>query len=87
MTIRRSENTKKLTGQRNQCPTCLEFFNTNSGFDKHRTGDHTHGKRRCLSVAEMEAKGMKLNAGGFWIQPVRESSRAALAKMRIAATT
>jgi hypothetical protein len=55
-----------LTGERNQCPTCELYFNSNAAFDKHRTGDH--GKnRRCMTVEEMIAKGMAINSRGFWI--------------------
>ena len=39
----------RLSGQRNQCPSCGEPFNSNAAFDKHRTGQF--GKdRRCMSV-------------------------------------
>jgi hypothetical protein len=56
----------KLTGDRNQCCGCGEYFNSTFAFDKHRTGDF--GKdRRCLKADEMEAKGMSKNARGFWI--------------------
>lgn len=56
----------KLTGQRNECPSCELFFNSNAAFDKHRTGDH--GKdRRCMTVDEMLAKGMAQNATGWWV--------------------
>lgn len=55
-----------LTGDRNQCRGCSEFFNSTFAFDKHRTGDF--GKdRRCLTTNEMEARGMSKNAAGFWI--------------------
>lgn len=55
-----------LSGDRNQCRGCGEFFNSTFAFDKHRTGDF--GKdRRCLTVDEMEAKGMSKNAAGFWV--------------------
>jgi hypothetical protein len=54
-----------LTGQRNQCPTCGEYFNSNTAFDKHRSGPFTD--RRCISAQEMMDKGMSLNASGFWI--------------------
>jgi hypothetical protein len=57
---------KKLNGERNQCPTCGEYFTRNSVFDKHRTGDYVPASRRCLGAAEMEAKGMFLGADGFW---------------------
>lgn len=63
---------KKLTGDRNQCPTCGEFFNSSSAFDKHRTGPFgkasTPAQRRCLSVEEMRALGMMKNDAGFWIE-------------------
>lgn len=82
MTIKRSEHPKKLTGQRNQCPSCLEYFNSNTGFDGHRTGSHEKQQRRCLSVAEIEAKGMKHNADGFWILPMPEKDVERMAKIR-----
>ncbi len=55
-----------LTGQRNQCRGCSQYFNSNKAFDKHRTGKHGHG-RRCLTPEEMMAKGMSLNKANFWI--------------------
>ena len=55
----------KLNGNRNQCPTCNLYFNSNWAFDKHRTG--TYGvDRRCRTVDEMLNKGMVLMSGGFW---------------------
>ena len=56
----------KLTGQKNQCRGCSQYFNSNYAFDKHRTGEYGHG-RRCLTTDEMIDKGMSLNANGFWI--------------------
>jgi hypothetical protein len=58
----------KLSGRRNQCPTCHEYFNSNGAFDKHRTGSYAKNERRCLTVAEMVDKGMGKNAAGFWIE-------------------
>lgn len=56
----------RLTGDRNQCRGCGECFNSTFAFDKHRTGEF--GKdRRCLTRDEMRAKGMSVNAAGFWI--------------------
>jgi len=56
----------RLTGDRNQCQGCKQFFNSTFAFEKHRTGEH--GKdRRCLTPDEMLAKGMSVNAAGFWI--------------------
>ena len=56
----------KLTGDRNQCQGCKEFFNSIKGFDKHRRGTPSID-RRCLTSTEMLAKGMSMNAHGFWI--------------------
>lgn len=56
----------KLTGDRNQCQGCKQFFNSMFAFDKHRAGEH--GRNRCcLPVDEMQKKGMCKNAAGFWI--------------------
>lgn len=55
-----------LTGQKNQCPGCSQYFNSNLAFDMHRTGRHGHD-RRCMTTPEMTAKGMSVNAAGFWI--------------------
>jgi len=56
----------RLTGDRNQCQGCKVFFNSTAAFDKHREGPHGAG-RRCLSEAEMLAKGMAKNSAGFWV--------------------
>jgi hypothetical protein len=56
----------KLTGNRNQCQSCKEYFNSNTAFDKHRTGEHGF-KRRCRTPEEMIALGMSKNNAGFWI--------------------
>jgi hypothetical protein len=62
---------KRLTGNRCQCPTCAEYFNGVQPFDKHRVGDF--GKdRRCLTVAEMKARGWTRNAAGFWRERAKE---------------
>lgn len=62
-----------MRGDRNQCPTCGEFFASTSAFDKHRTGpwgkaDGTPSKRRCLTVQEMVDKGFLKNATDYWIR-------------------
>jgi hypothetical protein len=66
----------KISGDRNQCQGCKEFFNSSAAFDKHRTGafgspmgDGTYmmHSRRCRTVAEMEAAGMAKNSSGFWV--------------------
>lgn len=56
----------RLSGDRNQCQGCKEYFNSTFAFDKHRTGEH--GKdRRCRTAGEMRDAGMDKNAAGFWI--------------------
>ena len=55
-----------LRGQRNQCPTCREYFNSNYAFDFHRTGDFGKKTRRCLTVGEMTEKGMFRSEPGWW---------------------
>lgn len=66
----------RLSGDRNQCQGCGEYFNSSAAFDKHRIGsfgapmgDGTYmmHSRRCRSVDEMEAAGMAKNNAGFWI--------------------
>jgi hypothetical protein len=56
----------KLTGNRNQCQECKQYFNSNSAFDMHRTGEHGVN-RRCMTPEEMTALGMLVNHAGFWI--------------------
>jgi hypothetical protein len=58
---------KVLSGDRNQCQTCKEYFNSSGAFDKHRVGEHGLN-RRCRTREEMQAKGMSLNKDGFWIK-------------------
>ena len=65
----------RLTGNRSQCPTCGEYFNGVQPFDKHRVGEYAKAgqptTRRCLTVAEMEARGWTRNAKGFWTTETR----------------
>lgn len=58
-----------LTGDRNQCQCCKEFFNSTAAFDKHRRGDfgNEENPRRCLLPMQMMAQGMAKNAAGFWV--------------------
>jgi hypothetical protein len=60
----------RLTGSRCRCPTCGEYFNSTSVFDRHRVGAWTARgtHRRCLSVAEMTGRGWSITAKGFWIE-------------------
>ena len=54
------------------CTICHETFNGTYAGDMHRVGDHGvktgPNRRRCLTVDEMEAKGMKRNRLGYWTQ-------------------
>lgn len=63
----------QLTGSKNQCGGCGQYFNSNTAFDKHRTG--VFGvNRRCLNDQEMEAKKMQKNAWGYWTgEPMDQS--------------
>ena len=64
---------RKLSGDRNQCQGCKEYFNSTFAFDKHRTGEHGVS-RRCLTPVEMTAKGMAVNAWGFWVSSLRDAA-------------
>ncbi len=57
---------KLLNGQRNQCQSCKEYFNSVGAFDKHRTGK-PGVYRRCRTPEELLALGCSLNKDGFWI--------------------
>lgn len=57
---------RKLTGARCRCGACGFYFNSIGAFDRHRAGPPTN--RRCLSPAEMVARGMTTNDTGFWVR-------------------
>jgi hypothetical protein len=63
----------RLTGSKNQCGACRQYFNSNSAFVKHRTG--TYGvDRRCLNEEGMLEKKMQKNAAGYWTgEPMDQS--------------
>jgi len=76
-----------LSGNRCQCPVCLLPFSSVREFDRHRVGPYAkpgtmHGNRRCLTVAELEARGWHTNPRGFWMQPRRESAPAGVRATR-----
>jgi hypothetical protein len=60
-----------LRGDRNECPSCGELFNSSSSFDKHRVGEFAvkegPNRRRCLTPDEMIAKGMSKVDTHFWV--------------------
>ncbi len=60
-----------LRGDRNCCAGCGELFNSSYAFAKHRTGEYEGNNRRCMTIPEMEAKGMVKNAAGFWVTELR----------------
>lgn len=59
---------RKLKGKQCQCAACGQLFIGTTFFERHRTGPYSFDpkSRRCLAPAEMLAKGMRLNAEGFW---------------------
>ena len=57
---------RTLRGDRNECPTCGEYFNSTKAFDRHRTG-RFGVDRRCRTVAEITALGMVRNEAGFGV--------------------
>ena len=56
----------KLTGSRNQCGGCRQYFNSNYAFERHRVGKHGED-RRCLTPEEILEKGWTKNPAGFWM--------------------
>jgi len=62
-----------LRGNRNQCQSCKEYFNSNAPFEKHRTGKYG-GDRRCRTAQEMSELGMVKNAQGFWVTELMNQS-------------
>lgn len=61
---------KRLHGRRSLCRSCGQYFNGVEGFDQHRVGGGS--ARRCLTPAELAAKGWVLRADGFWSRPPPE---------------
>jgi hypothetical protein len=64
-----------------RCDACGLRFRSLSAFDMHREGDYSGTSRRkhtrrCLSVEEMAAKGMRRNDHGAWTTG-REFTKAA----------
>lgn len=65
----------RLKGERNQCPTCGDFFSGLESFDAHRTGldgktqkgkRRAEGPGRCLTLAEMRENGFVRNEYFYW---------------------
>jgi len=73
---------RKLRGDRNQCAACEEYFNSTHAFTKHRVGSFEPDTRRCLTVAEMEAKTFSKTQDDFWLCPVTLKDRERLNRIR-----
>jgi hypothetical protein len=57
-----------------RCAACGAYFNSTRAFERHRVGPYRQFNdppdapdRRCLSEAEMTARGMAKNRTGFWV--------------------
>ncbi len=59
-----------MNATRSQCGKCGQIFAGVAAFDEHRTGSFTQNTRRCLSVREMQARGMIRNDKGWWSLPL-----------------
>lgn len=68
-----------LTGNRCECPACGELFSRVRAFDRHRGGPFAdlgkwEGGRRCLTPAEMKARGWSRNGIGAWVIEVLDGA-------------
>lgn len=59
-----------------RCAACGQYFKSSGTFTYHRVGnwENQGANRRCLTVAEMQAKGWLLNETGHWIREKRDAS-------------
>jgi hypothetical protein len=62
----KQDATAPLRGDRCQCPSCHQRFNSTYAFDRHRIGQY-ESTRRCLTNSQMLGKGMARNKAGFWV--------------------
>jgi hypothetical protein len=74
-------NPPRLSGGRCRCSACGLYFTGTREFDRHRTGPYAkqgewHGKRRCLSLLELQERGWRMNDRGFWMQSRPEAAPA-----------
>lgn len=81
---RRIMTSRRLTSSRCLCRGCGEYFNSVRAFDRHRVWA-SPTCRRCLSVYEMQRKGMCVNGDQFWITEPRHKHRVKSAVSRISA--
>jgi hypothetical protein len=68
---------RRLTGQQSLCRACNQLFASTYSFDCHRAGTYRPLTRKCLTHAEMRAKGMTVNRFGFWVSEARKYERIA----------
>ncbi len=72
---------RKLSGNRNQCPACREYFNSSKAFGQHRTGLF-NGTRRCLTVVEIQAMNFSKTKDDFWLCPIALEDRERINSIR-----
>ena len=60
-----------------QCPTCKEYFNSSYGFTEHRIGKVGGPDRRCLTPAELLAKGWGKSKTGHWVTETKDAKATA----------
>lgn len=56
-----------------QCSGCLLYFKSPANFARHRR------EGRCLTAAELRARGMEPNAAGYWRVPLDGETKERLA--------
>jgi len=64
----------KLSGEhRCQCAKCGKYFANTRSFDKHQIDQFENLKQPvlCMTVAQLEAKGLVKDTRGFWMIPNR----------------
>lgn len=64
--VNQREKHMLLKGDKNQCPSCSEYFKSTFAFDKHRVGK-AGVDRKCLTPGEMEGKKMAKGNDLFWV--------------------
>lgn len=64
----------KLCGEgQSQCCLCGKYFTSTRAFDRHQIDQFDNPRRpvRCMTSADMEAKGFAKTAKGFLREPTR----------------
>lgn len=91
MTTETAPTRHRFARPQNGCVSCGLDFGSLSAFEKHRVGKHEHvfsaehpDGRRCLTVAELEAKDFRTDIHGRWRTPIKEGQQADWSKIRSA---